>query len=280
MLFALARASVALPILKWAGGKRALLPELLARVPTEIGTYYEPFAGGAALFFRLADAPPFERAVLADRNAELINFYAVVRDRLPALSKVLEQAPQGEEMYYAVRDVDVSALDDVARAARVVYLNRTCFNGLWRENRSGKFNVPYGHKVRARLCDPARMKRATEALANVQLLTGDFAQVVSKAKAGDFVYFDPPYAPVSATSKFTDYSGGGFDMDAQERLCQVATQLRGRGVRVMLSNSDTRDIRVLYKDFKLSTVDAPRAISARNVGRGVVRELLIEGSVG
>lgn len=269
---------MALPILKWAGGKRALLPELLPRVPQEIGTYYEPFAGGASLFFKLADAPPFRRAVLADRNAELVNLYAVVRDHLPQLMKALQKHQQGEEAYYEVRDADTDKMSDVARAARVVYLNRTCFNGLWRVNKSGRFNVPYGQVIRPRLCDPARMERASLALAKTRLVNDDFSKAVSKAKAGDFVYFDPPYAPISATSKFTDYAGGGFGMDAQARLAEVARTLRARGVSVLLSNSDTPEIRALYKGFKLSVVSAPRAISARATGRGRVSELLIEGT--
>ncbi len=270
---------MALPILKWAGGKRALLPELLARVPDKVGTYYEPFAGGAALFFSLAEAPPFRRAVLADRNAELINFYEVVRDRLPEMLRVLEQAPQGEDVYYAVRDVDVRSLDVIARAARVAYLNRTCFNGLWRENKAGRFNVPYGHMCRVKLCDPARLGKAQVALRNAALRSDDFAAVVSHAKRGDFVYFDPPYAPVSSTSKFTDYAGGGFGMNDQARLAEVAKNLSSRGVRVLLSNSDTPEVRALYTGFSLNVIRAPRAISARASGRGAVDELIIESVI-
>lgn len=229
------------------------------------------------MFFKLSDAPPFRRAVLGDRNAELVNLYAVVRDQVAELADALAEYKLGEQAYYEARDQDPAQLDEVRRAARVLYLNRTCFNGLWRVNRAGKFNVPYGKYPRPKVLDLPRLTKASAALANTKLVNDDFARVLSRAKAGDFVYLDPPYAPVSATSKFTDYAHGGFGSNEQARLAAYARTLSARGVKVLLSNSDTPEIRALYKGFKISVVQAPRAISARAAGRGAVNELLIEG---
>jgi len=268
---------MAKPIVKWAGGKAKLLGTLLARVPTAMRTYAEPFAGGAALFFALADdrSRTFERAVLADRNEDLIACYRAVRDDVEKLIVALGAFKHDEDEFYRVREQDPTQLDDVARAARLIFLNRTCFNGLWRVNRSGKFNVPFGRYANPRIVDPEGLRAAARALGRAELVTADFATVTASLGAGDFVYFDPPYVPLTKTSSFTAYAEGGFGPADQERLATELAVLRDRGVAAMLSNADTPVTRALYEQFSVQLATAARSINSKGASRGHVGELIV-----
>jgi DNA adenine methylase len=266
------------PIVKWVGGKSRLLPELLARLPSRWNRYYEPFAGGAALFFRLAP----RAAVLADRNPDLIAAYRAVATDADAVIRRLELHRQhhDERHYYAVRErwndpsVSWSLVD---RAATFIYLNKTCYNGLWRVNRAGAFNVPAGRYVDPPICAPAALRAAAGLLARAELRCGDYQDAVSDAGPGDLVYFDPPYDPVTETARFTSYTDGGFGPDDQRALAQLARRLVERGCRVVLSNSDTPFIRSLYAGLRIDRVHCARAINCKATRRGEVAEVIVLG---
>ncbi|MBM3259097.1 MAG: DNA adenine methylase [Candidatus Sericytochromatia bacterium] len=267
------------PFLKWAGGKARLLPELVRiyRATAPHGRYHEPFLGGGALFFGLVSEGLLVpgRAVLSDCNPHLIEAYRAVQDRPEALIGLLEehQACHGTEHYALTR---ATVPDEaMARAARLIYLNRTCFNGLYRENSGGGFNVPMGRYSNPRIADRARIEAASRALAAVTLSCRHFADVEANVGAGDFVYFDPPYHPLSRTSSFTRYVGLDFGEEQQVALRDLFALLDRRGATVLLSNSDCPFIRDLYRDWPMRTVGMPRAINARSSGRGDVAELLV-----
>jgi DNA adenine methylase len=257
--------------LKWAGGKGQLLGRLRGHVPQDYGRYFEPFLGGGALFFALRPA----RGVLSDVNQEIIDCYTAVRDEVSALVEALGDHRYDESHYYAVRNADPAKLTLVERAARTIFLNKTGFNGLYRVNRSGKFNVPFGRYAKPAICDEENLRACSAALANVELVASDFGKVVSRAAAGDFVYFDPPYVPLSRTAAFTAYAPGGFDLDAQARLAGVFGKLVERGVTVLLSNSDVPAIRKLYAPYRIDTILATRVINCKATRRGPVHELLV-----
>jgi len=265
------------PVLKWAGGKSQLLAAYARFFPRPGANraYHEPFFGGGAVFFALR--PP-AGACLSDLNAELIHFYEVVRDA-PAELLAHFAIHQNDRRYYNdVRAQDPAALGDVARASRFLYLNRAGYNGLYRVNRGGDFNVPYGtQRDPVGSVDAANLHRAAALLRGATLLCADFALVVERARAGDFVYFDPPYQPQSATASFTDYTAGSFGAGEQERLAAVAADLDARGCLVMLSNSDVPAVRRLYSQapFRLFTVPARRVINCRADRRGPVNEVVI-----
>ena len=269
---------VAKPIVKWIGGKTALLHEILPRLPAKIKTYYEPFMGGGAVFFALAAEGRFRQAVLGDMNAELSTTYQTVADDCEAVIKTLSKHVYDEDYYYEIRALDPQKLDPVRIAARFLYLNRAGFNGLYRVNRKGKFNVPFGRYTNPTICDAEKLRAASSALARATVCAFDFEKLVRPAKRGDAVYFDPPYAPVSETANFTSFVKGGFTENAQTRLRDVAQALVERGVYVLLSNSDTPLIRKLYKGWKIEQVNAPRRVNSKGAKRGDVGELLIEGA--
>lgn len=272
------------PVLKWAGGKRQLLEPILSFVersfPDRIEKYYEPFAGGAAVFFALVARSKFARARLSDMNADLIRVYTELRDNAEAVIAELEKLAALElskETYYLVRE-KVRAKrpgKDSARAARLIYLNRTGYNGLYRVNSSGEFNVPYGSYKNPRVLDPPRLRAAAEALQGVELAVEDFESSCKKAKRGDFVYFDPPYVPVSKTASFAAYHSVAFTSAEHARLAQTFARLTKRGVKTLLSNSDTPETRELYRAFDTHTVHATRAINSNATRRGTVPELLV-----
>lgn len=267
------------PFLKWAGGKRALLPHLLELAPAQISTYYEPFVGGGALFFALARERRFARAILADRNAELIGCYRAIKANVNAVIRHLERHPYDERHYYKVRDdLDLKKLSAPERAARLIYLNRAGYNGLYRVNSTGQFNVPFGRHRRPRICDPVGLKAVAAALTGVELVVGDFESVVASAKPGDFVYFDPPYVPISASSSFTRYAQQGFDLADQQRLADLFRRLVGRGVAALLSNSDCPTTRSLYDGLAPREVSVRRPINSVAGRRGAVGELLVGGA--
>jgi DNA adenine methylase len=268
------------PFIKWVGGKRQLLPELLARVPPKFGHYFEPFIGGGALFWALSP----ERATLGDMNERLTRTYNIIRDDVEAVITRLKghaaaHAKNGEHHFYAVRKIAIDAYPSAAVAAWFIYLNKTCFNGLYRVNASGQFNTPMGKYANPTICDEANLRACAEAMAyRATVMHTDFEKTVAGAKAGDFVYFDPPYAPVSASADFTSYTKGGFDVADQTRLRDLALALKRRGVHVMLSNSSAPLIYELYavsRDFKIEEVAAKRAINSKGSARGAVKEVII-----
>ena len=274
---------MAKPFLKWAGGKTALLPELLKAAPERIETYYEPFLGGGALFFALQVEDRFQRAVLSDSNEELINAYIQVRDNVDALIRALEvhqrkyrAADDRAEYYYTIRSKKLSC--DLGGAANLIFMNKTGYNGLYRVNSKGGFNVPHGRYKNPTICDEANLRAVSEALQGVQLRVADFADAPSTAGVGDFVYFDPPYVPLSETAHFTAYTAKDFGMEEQERLASTAKRLACQGSQVALSNSGHPDVAATYssKAFKLSEVHVRRAINSVAKGRGPVREYLIQ----
>ncbi len=272
------------PILKWAGGKSSLLTQYEPYLPTSTRHYYEPFAGSAALFFHMRNEGRAEGYHLSDLNEELIRLYIVLRDQPDTLIGMLaehrDQHTAHQKAYYnRIRALDrkdgFHELDDVTRAARMVYLNRTCYNGLWRVNSKGQFNVPMGRYKNPAILDEERLKAASEALQGVDLRVCPFADAVLDAGPGDFVYFDPPYVPVSPTANFTDYYADGFGEAHQHQLAEVARWLADRGVYVMVSNSDAPLVHDLYDGFRIRTVQAQRRINRDAGKRGHINELLI-----
>ncbi|MGA7123205.1 MAG: DNA adenine methylase [Polyangiaceae bacterium] len=267
------------PFLKWAGGKRQLLPALLPHTPTSIGTYFEPFVGGGALFFTLAARPPEarpRRAVLADVNRRLIRTYKGVKNNVEEVVRQLRKFPHTPAFFYRFREEKIDGGTDSDVAAWFIYLNKTGFNGLYRVNRENRFNVPFGRYANPTICDEPNLRACSAALAEAELIVEDFAKVVETAKRGDFVYFDPPYVPLSATSSFTSYTSQGFGDVEQERLRDAARNLKKRGVPVLLSNSAAAKVRTLYADgFDIAEVSATRLVNSKASARGAIPELLI-----
>lgn len=268
----------AAPIVKWAGGKSRLCDELLARSPRRFRRYFEPFLGGAALYFRLA--PRF--GILSDCNADLINMYRCVAWNVEAVIRRLARHREDhtEAHYYRMRERWNTAGElaaDVDRAAAFIYLNKTCYNGLWRVNSRGQFNVPVGRYDEPSIFDPAALRAASKLLQRAEIATCHFADAADSARAGDFVYFDPPYHPLSETANFTSYTAGSFGPEDQRQLAEVARALVRRGCSVMVSNSDTAFIRDLYRGFRIDEVDCSRAINSKASARGPQRELIIVG---
>lgn len=267
----------AAPVVKWVGGKTKLLPELLARMPRRYGTYFEPFAGGLALFFRVAPA----RAVLNDLNPGLVGLYREIAENVEPVIAALNahRAAHGEEHYYATRTAwNEGEMQSVEAAAAFVYLNKTCFNGLWRVNRKGEFNVPMGRYTDPRICDPDGLRAAGLALAAAELTCGDYRACAERAVRGDLVYFDPPYDSLtSSTDNATSYTADAFGSAQQHELAELARRLVVRGVRVMLSNHDTPLVRSLYRGFRVDRVKCARAINSNASKRGAVDEVIVTG---
>lgn len=264
------------PIVKWAGGKAKLLPEIEARMPTVYRRYFEPFFGGGALYFRIAPRV----AIINDWNRDLVNVYRCVAWNVEAVIRRLRdhEGRHGRDHYYATREAwndRDRTWGDVDRAAAFIYLNKTCFNGLWRVNRSGGFNVPMGRYKNPPILRPERLRAAGAQLRHAEIHTGDYRDAVERAEAGDFLYFDPPYQPLTKTSNFVSYTEKNFGEDEQRNLANVARSLDARGCSVMLSNSDTPFIRKLYRGFKIEKVMCPRAINSKASSRGAVAEVLI-----
>lgn len=265
------------PFLKWAGGKRQLLPELNKYIPLKYKTYYEPFVGAGALLF---DLQP-KKAVINDVNSELINCYNIIKDSLDELIEDLKKHQNIPEYYYEIRELDrkpeFQQLTQVERASRIIYLNKTCFNGLFRVNSQGQYNVPFGNYKNPKILDEVVLKAVHNFLnsSNITITNGDFEEVVRGAKKGDFIYFDPPYDPVSDSSSFTGYSLDGFSRDEQRRLKDVFDRLNKKGCFVLLSNSATDFIKDLYKDYRIEIVSASRNINADGLKRGKVDEVLV-----
>ena len=272
------------PYLKWAGGKRQILPEIKEHLPQNFRSlhYHEPFLGAGALFLNLQP----RRAVVNDNNKELILTYRVIREQVDDLIAMLNVHKQQncDTYYYEIREQDRNQdafhkLTDVQKAARLIYLNKTCFNGLYRVNSQGLFNVPYGRYVNPAICDEVVLQAIHEYLANadIEILHGDFADAVKNAGRKTFIYFDPPYHSPNNTN-FTGYLAGGFGDDEQKRLRDVFIERTEAGAMCLLSNSDTQFVRDLYNDerFHFFTIKAKRLINSDSAGRGEVDEVLIK----
>ncbi len=260
------------PFLKWAGGKTQLITQYQNFFPQGYQRYYEPFLGGGAVFFHLQP----NQAVLTDINPELINVYQCIQTSVEAVIDGLQvhQKFHHQTYYYQIRATQFA--DPIERAARFIYLNKTCFNGLYRENSQGQFNVPMGRYKNPKICDAPLLRRAAVVLQNSCLAVRSFTDILEYAtNAQDFVYFDPPYYPISATSNFTNYSRYSFGDREQQQLAAVFTELANRGVKVMLSNSDCPVIRDLYKDFYIYPISATRSINSNSQKRGCVAEILV-----
>ena len=258
------------PFVKWAGGKRQLLPELLRHVPERFGRYFEPFVGGGALFFELRP----QAAVLTDVNERLIRTYRGVRNDVEGVIRLLESYPHDERFFYELRDREIDSGTDAEVAAWFIFLNKVGFNGLYRVNRKNRFNVPFGRHKNPTICDEATLRACSRALQNAALEVTDFGAAVADAGPGDLVYFDPPYVPLSVTSNFTKYTSAGFGPEAQLRLRDLALSLKQRGVHVILSNSSAA--RDLYQPSFITTeVSATRLVNSKVTRRGAVTELVI-----
>ena len=270
------------PVVKWAGGKRQLLRDLVVRCPEEFESYFEPFFGGGALYLHLWRTGAVRgRVFLNDANPELINLYCMVRDR-PAELAAAAQRPEFvntrdaylacRERFNAIRGTEAC----VERAALFLYLNHYGYNGLWRVNRKGEYNIPFGRYVKpTRFGKEEGLTALAQALAQATLSTGDFAGVLPEVAAGDFVYLDPPYFPVSATANFTSYTSGVFGMTEQERLFAMFLEVDRRGARVMLSNSVAPEILEMYAEFSVERVRVQRYINAKLSGRSGAEEIIV-----
>lgn len=266
-------------ILKWPGGKRQLLNEIKKYIPENINTYYEPFIGGGAVFFDLM----FNDAYMNDVNWELVNVYNQIKNHSKKLIQILEKHKQNhnKEYYYSIRKLDRSEqyqeLSHIEKAARFIYLNKTCYNGLYRVNSKGQFNAPMGKYKNPNICDKEVILEISHYLKknNIQIKNMDFEKFLKNVKKGDFVYLDPPYDPLSDTANFTSYSKDGFNKKDQIRLKKVCDVLNEKGVNFLLSNSNTSFINDLYKDYKIIKVKARRNINSKGNSRGEIFEVLI-----
>ncbi len=274
---------MAKPFLKWAGGKGKLAPLIIERAPKRIARYHEPFLGGGAVFFALQEAGLVGEASLADSNADLMATYTAVRDDvggvIAALGELSEEYLSRESSqrglyYYEVRNQRRLRRPD-RKAARLLFLNKTCYNGLYRVNSKGHFNVPHGRYVRPTILDGERLREASASLAGAELRAEDFVDACARAQPGDFVYLDPPYQPLSATSAFTKYTGADFGFADQERLRDTFDDLTARGVPALLSNSSHPDIEELYREYGMDRVPMGRAINSNGRGRAPIDELLV-----
>jgi len=270
------------PFVKWAGGKAQLLSrfEPYFPSPAQFGRYFEPFVGGGAVFFHLWNTRRLPGQIfLFDTNDELISTYQVVRDQVQELVALLaaHQARHSPDYYYQIRELDrrSNSLSAVERAARTIYLNRTCYNGLYRVNSQGQFNVPMGRYKNPRIAREATLRAASAALQGVCVETRGFDTLVELARPGDFFYFDPPYDPVSRTAGFTGYTAGSFRDEDQRRLAAVFAELSRKGCLCMLSNSCTPFILELYREFRLEIVQAGRPINSKAGGRGPIDEMVV-----
>lgn len=262
------------PFVKWVGGKRQLLPAIVKYVPPLTGgaVYHEPFVGGGAVFFHRQP----KRAMLTDSNERLIRTYRGIKQDVDGVIRLLRSYPHDKGFYLEMRARDIDRESDVEIAAWFIYLNRTGYNGLYRVNSKNGFNVPFGDYRNPTICDPDNLRACSRALRGARIERRDFESVLGRAKKGDFVYFDPPYIPLTATSKFTDYTSEGFSDAAQVRLRDVALELKRRGVQVLLSNSSAPRVYDLYeKHFECVEVDARRSVNCKPNGRGRIPELLI-----
>lgn len=273
----MAKKKLVSPFLKWVGGKRQLLPAISNLLPKKYTNYYEPFIGGGALFFHLQP----KKAVINDYNTELTNVYNVIKTDVQKLIEHLKTHKNESDYFYDIRALDRSNafhdLSDIERASRVIYLNKTCYNGLYRVNNSGEFNSPFGRYKKPNIVNEITLRAVNKYLNNndITVLNKDFEEVLEGITKSSFVYFDPPYDPISKSSNFTGYVEGGFNMFDQVRLRNSCNVLNDKGVKFLLSNSASPSILELYKEYDIQYVKATRSINSNAKKRGEVDEVLI-----
>lgn len=267
------------PFTKWTGGKRKLIPKLKELMPEIYGNYYEPFIGGGALFFELSPRV----AVINDFNEELINCYIQIKENPIKLIEILKiyKEKNSKEYYLEIRGLDrtdkFKELSKVERAARIMYMLRVDFNGLYRVNSKNQFNVPYGNYANPKIVDEELINNISNYLNtnDITITSGDFEKSVSTVKKGDFVYFDPPYIPLTETSSFTSYTHEGFSYEDQVRLRNTVRRLTEKGVKVMVSNSSSKLTIDLYEEFNIHYVEVSRTNGAKSSSRGIIKEVII-----
>ncbi len=270
--------NLASPIVKWVGGKRQLLDRLMPLLPATYTSYCEPFVGGGAVLFALQPT----NAVINDINSELIGVYRAIRDDIDALIKRLAKFENTKECFYTVRSWDRDAsiynqLSDIDKAARVIFLNKTCYNGLYRVNSAGEFNTPFGRYKNPNIVNESMLRAVHDYFnaANVTILNGSYYEAVQDLPEDSFVYLDPPYDPISVTASFTGYNAGGFSREDQVVLRDCCRQLDAAGIKFMLSNSATEFIQDIYQEFNITIVPAKRAINSVGAKRGCVDEVVV-----
>lgn len=269
----------AAPFLKWVGGKRQLIPAITNVLPADIGryTWHEPFIGGGAMLFHLQP----QRAVINDFNHELINVYEVIRNHPEELIKDLRKHRNEPDYFYEMRALDknggLNQLSSVQRASRVIFLNKTCYNGLYRVNKAGEFNTPFGRYKNPNIINEEVLQAVNHYLntAEIEIHNTDYTKVAEQAGKDAFVYLDPPYHPISASSSFTGYVQGGWNGEEQVRLRETCDRLNKKGIRFLQSNSSSPFIKELYKDYTITTVKASRYINSVAAKRGAIDEVLI-----
>lgn len=267
------------PILKWVGGKRQLLSDIVPLIPNKYSTYVEPFVGGGAVVFELQP----KKAIINDFNEELMNVYKVVRDYPEELIQELEihSKNNNSDYFYKIRSMDrepnYGELNDIKKAARIIYLNKTCYNGLYRVNSAGQFNSPYGKYKNPKIVDITTIRAVSKFLNQdgIKICHGDYKKVLRGLRKGAFVYLDPPYMPISSSASFTGYTEGGFSYQQQVELKQECDKLQNKGILFLQSNSDCPEIRELYSDYNIITVKAKRNINSKGNLRGEINEVLI-----
>ena len=259
------------PLLKWAGGKRQLLPAIVDRLPPSWNRYFEPFGGGLSVYFGLYRAEKIGSCTLGDANYDLMDTYRMVRSHPELVMEILKGWKHNREQFEELRQVRRTSQWTPEDAARFIYLNRTCFNGLYRVNMQGEFNVPFGKYKNPLICDEENIEATSQALQRVTMYTGSFEGCLREAKKGDFVYCDPPYADV----EFTSYTKQRFGPNEQKKLADVLDCLSKRKVKWMLSNSDVSWVRRRYKKYNIDGVKARRSINSSGNGRGPVGEVIV-----
>lgn len=263
------------PFIKWAGGKQNLAKHVIRRLPDEIDTYYEPMVGGGAILIRMRGK--FQRAVISDTNPEVVNAWRAVKKDVKKLIQALRRPKfkYEKETFLKIRAQNPDKLSPVGRAARFIYLNKTCFNGLYRVNSQGQFNVPFGKYKDPVICDAENLQAVSQLLKNVKILDKDFEAACKEAGKGDAIYFDPPYMPVSKTSNFTGYTADGFNDQEHERLARVFEKAGDRGVRVVLTNSVAPGVMELFGKFDYDQQDGNRSIGGPADYRGKAGEVIV-----
>jgi len=271
------------PFVKWAGGKRQLIPQIEKHLPEKFSSYFEPFLGGGALLFHLLSENKNLKGYVSDLNSDLILAYVTIRDNLSSLLKSLQKHSDNyfsdsKSYYYSVRETNPKS--QIEKVSRLLFMNRTCFNGLYRVNSKGKFNVPLGRYSNPNIVQEENLRSVNQFLNHNKIIIKcqDFSSTVEKVKKGDFVYFDPPYQPVSKTANFTSYTNVNFGLNDLKRLAKVSNQLTKKGVNVLLSNSSSKQVRELFssKDWKIFEIEANRAINSDSNKRTGHSELLIK----
>lgn len=274
----MAKNKLVAPVVKWVGGKRQLLDEITPLLPKKIPSYCEPFLGGGAVLFSVQP----KRAIVNDLNQDLVTVYEVIRDDVEVLLESLKKHENSQEYFYTIRDMDrdketYQSMSKIEKASRLLYLNKTCFNGLFRVNSSGEFNSPFGYYRNPNIVNEPVLRAVSQYFNtnNITFYSEDFSETLKRVRKGGFVYLDPPYDPVSDTSSFTGYNKGGFDKKEQIRLKECCDELTKRGVKFMLSNSATDFIKELYQEYEITIVKAKRAVNAVASRRGAVEEVLV-----